>query len=852
MSLPGHHRPFRRSTWTEQFRALLIKQYHVQKRATKSNIFLLGRIALLMVILYVAGLIGRLLSEVRVPDDPHPPVTGVRVAIPKPYSAVMPLVQASAVNASDLALLIQNFDGAGIFNTDGNPIMWPAFVDFSSKQEADAYLYSQYGSLASVPAGFIFQTLGSAPEDAGRGLSYTLYRNNTVGSLGSYLLGYCDGEDVPAGMASMHRSAMRLFASRDGVAQLNFSTGMKLLPSRARMTYFDFVPYVEPLFYTWMLMFLLPVFAEGIVYEKEHGLQNLLHCTGVKKSAYFAAQIVYQWVMYATAVAIIMLVGFVLQLQFFTRNSPGLYLVLFVEWGFCLCALSFLASSFFSSTRSCTVTLYFLVLLLGITADATVVSLANQPGTTEATMLGISVVPPFALFRALYDLSLGSSAGNPGLTLQTMDSDGYHLSDSYIFLAWETVAIALAFAYIESHQTLHLLLKQLWKTWRPVACVNSSSSNSNRKARRYVVPPNSGVVDGALHSAVPDPEVEHQIELVRELIAVSSGENFPGIIVDHVSKTFASHGRTVTAVDDVSFAIRNGQCYGLVGHNGAGKTTLLNMLSGSMKSSSGRITVEGLGVESNLETVRAMTGYCPQFSTLWDDMTGAEHLYLFGRLKGLRGEELRDEVDRTLRAAHLEDFRSTCAAGYSGGMRRKLSVQMAMVGHPQVVFLDEPSTGLDPHAKRELWDSILSAKQDKVLLLTTHSLEEAEVLCDQLVVIAHGQLKAIGHAEELKSRYSSFYLLSVAVQEERNMASLAEWILTQFQGARILDSISCSLKITLPEGTDLASIFRVMNACPVEYTMTDFGVGRTTLESVFVRLTGKEPRRGSFRNPGTH
>ena len=190
------------------------------------------------------------------------------------------------------------------------------------------------------------------------------------------------------------------------------------------------------------------------------------------------------------------------------------------------------------------------------------------------------------------------------------------------------------------------------------------------------------------------------------------------------------------------------------------------MLCGLFEPTSGGAKVDGWHIRdpSELHKIHQTMGVCPQHDVLWGDLTGREHLLFYGRLKGLRGEALKREVTST-----LEDVKLTFAADkpsgqYSGGMKRRLSVANALVGSPRVVYLDEPSTGLDPSARRTLWDCIVAAKgKNKSIVLTTHSMEEADALCDRLAIMARGKLRCIGKAAELKKRFGAGFTLTVSV-----------------------------------------------------------------------------------------
>jgi len=236
------------------------------------------------------------------------------------------------------------------------------------------------------------------------------------------------------------------------------------------------------------------------------------------------------------------------------------------------------------------------------------------------------------------------------------------------------------------------------------------------------------------------------------------------LLVDNIFKVYRS---TVHAVRGISFAVEGGNVFGLLGTNGAGKTTTFKMICGQLMPSAGRIFVKGRDVAEDLHGVRALIGYCPQFDALLELMTVREHLELYSQIKGLGGQALQVEVAEKLRTFDLACFEHSRAGQLSGGNKRKLSCAMAMVGEPEVVFLDEPSAGMDPVARRFMWDVIHTMshrRRSSAVILTTHSMEEADALCSRLAIQCSGQLRCLGTPQQLKEWYGTGLELNVRLQ----------------------------------------------------------------------------------------
>lgn len=212
-------------------------------------------------------------------------------------------------------------------------------------------------------------------------------------------------------------------------------------------------------------------------------------------------------------------------------------------------------------------------------------------------------------------------------------------------------------------------------------------------------------------------------------------------------------GRPV--VDGLTFSLARGECFGLLGPNGAGKTTTLRCLLGLVMPDAGRIEALGLPVPAKARQARAKIGVVPQFDNLDPDFTVAENLLVYGRYFGLRDAEIRARIPALLAFAGLESRANAATRTLSGGMKRRLTLARALVNDPELLILDEPTTGLDPQARRLIWDNLANlTRQGKTILLTTHFMDEAEKLCHRLAIIDAGKIIAEGSPQELIARHA--------------------------------------------------------------------------------------------------
>ncbi|KAJ3221817.1 hypothetical protein HK099_003073 [Clydaea vesicula] len=591
--------------------------------------------------------------------------------------------------------------------------------------------------------------------------------------------------------------------------------------------------YIGAILFPFGVTFLLPIFVVALVKEKEDRVLVMMKMNGLNSLSYYISHYVTFLILFICSSIVFLISGFIFKLDMFTNTGIDVLILIFFVWGLAQNALVFLFASVFNKSRVALV-IVFMITLCGV-----IVSLSTTQLFSKGTLpFAYFFWPPFAFYRALSLIHTASFTKNLKPYRMEMINPQDEVFTSIIFLLVEAVVyLALAFyfsAVIPSEfgvsRPWHFPISDFWH---------------NVKKKNKVIRPLS--IDVLVEDSLQKLE-DSDVKAERERVDAGKYEEDCPLVLKHLRKVYAGRsgsGKKV-AVRDMTLAVEKGVVLGLLGPNGAGKTTTISMLTGLYKATQGHARLNGFDIKTETDLVYQSIGICPQFDILWDSLTVGEHLYFYTRLKGIPVEDEEKEVKSSLNKVSLGPFEDRLTAGLSGGEKRRLSIAIALIGNPSVVFLDEPTTGLDPEVRRLIWTIISNAREGKTIILTTHSMEEAEALCQRIGIMAKGALRCLANSTRLKELYGSGFKMffNSKAEDTESASKYVESLLPE--GWRKMDAFTTNTSYEFP-ATDgvLQKLFKELDGQKDNYGIMDWGVSQTTLEEVFLKIISEEDAQAS-------
>ncbi|CUG36520.1 ABC transporter, putative [Bodo saltans] len=560
-----------------------------------------------------------------------------------------------------------------------------------------------------------------------------------------------------------------------------------------------------------VLGFLYPVsqLAKRIVMEKELRIREAMFIMGLTNVPFYGAWIA---VHAAQHVVTALLISMLLKVTYLTRADFGVLFFTFFLFEMSTIALCGLVSSLFSKAR-------LAALVTPLVYFATAIPLFVLEGASGSTKRGMFVLSPTAFAGAIqliFQRELGGGLGSKDVTDK---NDDPAIIVIFLMLAMDTLLYFVLWLWADA------VVPNDWGT--PRSCFFWATEPA-RAVARWV----RGVPEESAAEDLPDgrsPQGVYEEAPVDDKTTVE---------LVGLRKVFTRGSKPFVAVNNLYWQLREGEISVLLGHNGAGKTTTMNLMTGMLEADGGDCYVYGYSVRHELSMVRREIGFCPQHNILWPDLTCEEHLRFYGAIKGVTGEALDAAVTSILGSVDLGDKRDYCASALSGGQKRKLSVAIAFVGGSRLIFLDEPTAGMDVGARRHMWGLLQQMASTHTILLSTHFMDEADLLGHSIGIMSSGALQCSGSSLFLKSRLGVGYSIVLGVEQHVNRQTVDQAMRRHVAEAALLGAGPGEITYRLPASAAgrFPALLSMLECDGASIGIRNFSISATTLEEIFLQL----------------
>jgi len=580
----------------------------------------------------------------------------------------------------------------------------------------------------------------------------------------------------------------------------------------------DVMEQVFPLFvliiYTLPYMYLL----QNAVTEKQTKTRESMRMMGMKDSAYWASWFI-AYFCQVMVVTIIMTLGSIFTL--FKGSNPLLVFLMYFVYGISLFGFALIMIAIFGTVR--TVALGGLVLKFALFYMRYLFT-SSVPTFWRAAG---AIFPPLNLTMmnpALWQLQTFQS-----LSFSTLNFTAEHYSVGLFFIM---AAFGFIFWILLGLYITYIVPTEFGTNRHPCFCLmfkkRRQRNATGEENASLLLQNNSSLDSEALGQVKPNFE-----RVGNELKELES--NNQCLKIQNLSKIYPNGFK---AVDDLSLTMYSGQIFALLGHNGAGKTTTISVLTGLFGATSGRAEAFGIDLLNDQDEARKIMGVCPQHNVLFPLLTPEEHLDIFCDFKGVPNDRRAEAIEKSLISVDLVDKKDTYSKLLSGGQQRKVSVGIAMLGDSKVVLLDEPTSGMDPTARRRLWDLLKNNKDDKIIILTTHYMEEADILGDRIAIMANGDAQCCGSSMYLKKKFGVGYNLTIEKTSQHDAPQIDEFVRSRIPNAIKLSEVSSEISFQLPNAAieNFKNFFNEIDNNLADLEIKSYGIGVTTLEEVFLKV----------------
>lgn len=609
---------------------------------------------------------------------------------------------------------------------------------------------------------------------------------------------------------------------------------------------------------------LLPTFTNSVVQEKQLKLRSLMMMMGLPASSYWLVEWSFDSLISHTAMGLFWGLGAAAGLRYFKRSLGALFFI-FQVWAQLQIAIGVLLSCAFNNTRTASIVTYLVV--IGSAIGGLIMWLQTLTPGAAPWNPAVDVYPLFAFYHCVF------LATQKGITLGALTDTSEPVCLAFWLMVVHTAWMLPLGLYLDA-----VLPREFGLPQHPLFCFSwcsgrravqreraaSSAGNGpqpSAKLNRDHVPekvraprgdpqPSSDLCPrlwSALCSSASRPLLlptagrapsvfpQEDPDVASERAKVEKGhyDRDTPIQVFSLRKVYAG-GKV--AINNLTFTIWKDECFGLLGPNGAGKSTTISVLTGLFRPTSGTATIGGHDILTQMGDIYRKMGVCPQFDILWPNLTVREHMLFYSRLKGVEPKGEKAAAEAAANAVGLGFKLDSRIATLSGGQKRRVSLGISLIGSPDVVFLDEPTTGLDPETRRLMWQLVERSKAGRVIVLTTHSMEEADALCGRIGIMANGELRCLGTNVHLKTTFGDGYKVDVAHEPGTEKAAHA-FMMSLLPTATVASSFAASKTYAVRRAeTSIATVFERMAGRPASAGILDWSLRQTSLEEVFLKI----------------
>ncbi|CAH1731091.1 unnamed protein product [Aphis gossypii] len=575
----------------------------------------------------------------------------------------------------------------------------------------------------------------------------------------------------------------------------------------------NFFDFYFPLFTVLSFFLMCSNTIKRVVEEKDSGIKELMAIMGLKPWMIWTGWILHNFFVYAISITVITYITCYRtttgQEKLLNYTNPLLFWIFLIMYMIAGVFFCFAISSFFNRP--------LIALVVGSTLwlfTHIIPFYIMKHSSSILIRILLTLLPNFAIVHVYNDISSLETQGI-GLQLSTLfiaDKSGKNFSVGFILLMFVVECLFYGFLawYMDS------VMPGQFGVAKPFYFLFKWSKNKTQ---------NNVTVPISKHNSRFFEKPSNNYEV--------------GISVQNVHKRFGNF----YAVNGVNLDLYKGQITALLGHNGAGKTTTMSIITGLFSPTYGTVNVNGNDLFTNIDNFRQNLGLCPQHNLLFSYLTTLDHLIFFGMLKGSPLKNAKSEGLHLLKVLNILEKKDKLVKNLSGGMKRKVSLAIALIGNPKILILDEPTSGMDPESRREMWDLLLSFRGTRTILITTHFMEEADVLGDMIAIMDHGKVVCYGTSLFLKKAYGTGYNLTIIKEEPFDESKVIEAIKKIIPGAEIQSSLAAQVIINLPnENNDqFPDVFKELELNRENFSIKGMGISCTTMEEVFIKAETKIP-----------